>query len=102
MSSIELINLSTGCLTKPPVEFFSSVSRNAIPLPTGRLPRCGADNCNRRCGSRLHKLVMRSTLGTLITAAQGIVEYFYHTTSAPTMIPFFGLGSGKPICGYWR
>ena len=24
------------------------------------------------------------------------------STSAPTMIPFFGLGSGKLICGYWR
>jgi hypothetical protein len=24
------------------------------------------------------------------------------STSVPTMIPFFGLGSGKPICGYWR
>jgi DNA-binding NarL/FixJ family response regulator len=24
---------------------------------------------------------MRSTLGTLIIAAQGIVEYFYHTTT---------------------
>src|SRR5215472_8865576 len=44
MSSIELINLSTDCLTKPPAESFSSVLRNAIPLPIGKLRRFRADN----------------------------------------------------------
>ena len=61
MSSIELIDWSTGCLMTGRAWFFSYVSLNAIPLPTGRRNRCGAANLHKRSGALLYKLVIQQT-----------------------------------------
>jgi hypothetical protein len=81
MSSIELIGLFTDCLTTARAGFLSKGSRNAIPLPTGRLRRWGAANRQSRCVALVHKRSRRRLL-----PAQGTVEYFHHTglkTGAP-------------------
>jgi hypothetical protein len=41
--------------------FFSYVSLNAIPLPTGRRHRCGAANLHTRSGALIYTLVIQQT-----------------------------------------